>query len=67
MKNRARIDEIELRDTFRRHLNRRQLGAQLFGQTKQDLRYLARLALVQVLQLVVRIDSLERLDKSGRA
>ena len=67
MKNRLRIDEIQLGNSRRRHFDRRQLRAQIFAQTEKYLGDLACFGFVQTLQFVVGVDRFERLDESGRA
>src|SRR6185503_2115967 len=67
MKNRARVDEIELSNGLRRHLDPGQLCAQFLRQTVQNLRDLAGFAFMKTLQFVVGVDRLERLDESSRA
>src|SRR5690242_21895474 len=67
VKDRFRVNKIKLRNRGCGHLDRRQLRAQLIAQPEKYSRDLARLSLVQTLQLVVCFDRLERLYKSRRA
>ena len=61
------LDEIELRDGRDRDLDGRKLGTKFLGHFEQDAGDLAFLFAFQVLEFVICLDRVERLDKNGRA
>src|ERR1051325_8546854 len=62
-KRRFSVDDIERRNDFGRGFDVRQMRAQVFCQTKQNLSDLALLSFAERLQLIIRCDRLQRFDE----